>query len=266
MGMFSGKKGVIMGVANHLSIASGVAQFLKEEGAELAFSHLPDVDERGKMEQRVRKVTDPLGYKIVIPCDVTSDDSITNFFAKIGKEWGKIDFLVHSIAFASVDDIRKPTLMASREGFKQAMDISCYSLIAVSRAASELMTDGGSIVTMSYYGGERVVPGYNMMGVCKSALEMAMRYVAFDLGSKNIRVNAVSAGPIKTLAASAVGDFSKMLGFYAKGSPLGKNVNQNDVAKSTAYLLSDLSTGVTGEVLHVDSGYHVMGIPAGQLD
>ncbi len=260
--MFKGKKGVIMGVANHLSIAAGVAQYLHEQGADLAFSHLPD----GKMEQRVRKVTDPLGYEIVLPCDVSKDESVTEFFAKIKQAWGKIDFLVHSIAFATVDDIRCPTLQASREGFKQAMDISCYSLIATSRAASELMTDGGSIVTMSYYGGERVVPGYNMMGVCKSALEMTMKYVAYDLGQKNIRVNAISAGPIKTLAASAVGDFSKMLGFYAKGSPLGRNVTQTDVAKSTAFLLSDMSAGTTGEVLHVDGGYHVMGIPVGALD
>lgn len=260
--MFKGKKGVIMGVANHLSIAAGVAQFLHEQGADLAFSHLPD----GKMEQRVRKVTDPLGYEIVLPCDVSKDESVTEFFGKIKQTWGQIDFLVHSIAFATVDDIRCPTLQASREGFKQAMDISCYSLIATSRAASELMTDGGSIVTMSYYGGERVVPGYNMMGVCKSALEMTMKYIAYDLGQKNIRVNAVSAGPIKTLAASAVGDFSKMLGFYAKGSPLGRNVTQTDVAKSTAFLLSDMSAGTTGEVLHVDGGYHVMGIPVGSLD
>ena len=166
--MFKGKKGVIMGVANHLSIASGVAQFLHEQGAELAFSHLPDADERGKMEARVRKVTDPLGAKIVLPCDVGSDDSIATFFQNIQKNMGIIDFLVHSIAFASVEDIRRPTLLASREGFKQAMDISCYSLIATSRAASELMTDGGFFVTKRYFLGGREVAGYKFGGVCST--------------------------------------------------------------------------------------------------
>ena len=261
MGLFAGKKGIIMGVVNEFSIATGVAQVLQAEGATLGFSHLPDKDGRDRMQKRVMRVAEPLGVRFMKPCDVTKDQDIDDFFAAVKAEFGAIDFLVHSIAFAPLEDLRCATVDCSREGFKTAMDISVYSFIATARAAARLMPDGGSMVTLSYFGGEKVVGGYNMMGVCKAALEMATRYLAFDLGPKNIRVNAISAGPIKTLAASAVGDFSQMLGLYAAVAPMGRNVSPAEVGKTSAYLLSGLASATTGEVLHVDGGYHMMGSP-----
>ncbi len=259
MGLFSGKRGIIMGIANEFSIASGVAEFLKKEGAEIGFSHLPDKEDGpAKMLRRVMRVAEPLDVKFVKPCDVTSDKDIARFFEEVGKEYGKIDFLVHSIAFAPVEDIRCATIDASREGFKIAMDISVYSFIAVAREAAKLMGPGGSMVTMTYYGGERVVSGYNLMGVCKSALDSATKYLAYDLGAKGIRVNAVSAGPVKTLAASAVGDFSQMLNLYETTSPMKRNITAEEVGRSTGFLLSDLASATTGEILHVDCGFHVM--------
>lgn len=263
--LFAGKKGVIMGVANEHSLASGAAKFLSEQGAELAFSHLPDKDGRDRMEKRVRRVTDTLNTKLLLPCDVTSNDDIAAFFNKVGDAFGSIDFFVHSIAFAPLDDIRCPTVAASRQGFLDAMDISVYSFIATARAASELMTNGGSMVTMTYFGAEKVLAGYNMMGVCKAALEASVRYLANDLGPKNIRVNALSAGPVKTLAASAVGDFSTMLQMNAAIAPLGRNVTNSDVGKSTGMLLSDMAASITGETLHVDCGYNIMGSPGHAL-
>lgn len=257
--LFAGKKGVIMGVANHYSIASHVAQFLHAQGAEIAYSHLPDREGNGRMEARVRKVTDPLSPKLLAPCDVNNDEDIARFFSRVKEVMGDIDFFVHSIAFAPTDDLRLPTVGVSRNGFKVAMDTSVYSFIATANAASKLMPNGGSIATMTYYGGEKVLPGYNLMGVCKAALEASVKYLAYDLGPKQIRVNAVSAGPIKTLASSAVGDFGELLKFYAGVAPLKRNVSQEDVAKATGYLLSDLATGTTGEVLHVDCGYNVLG-------
>lgn len=261
MGLFSGKRGIVMGVVNEYSIATGIAKFLHNEGAKLGFSHLPDKDERGRMAKRVQKVAEPLGVSFLRPCDVQHDQDITQFFDEVKKEFGTIDFLVHSIAFAPLEDIRCATLDASREGFKMAMDISVYSWIAVAREAAKLMPDGGSMVTLSYFGGEKVVGGYNMMGVCKSALDMATKYMAYDLGPKNIRVNAVSAGPIKTLAASAVGDFSEMLGLNAAVAPMGRNVTTEEVGKAAGFLLSDLASATTGEVMHVDGGYNIMGSP-----
>jgi len=261
MGLFSGKKGVIMGVANDHSIAAAIAQHLDKEGAELAFNHLPDKDDRKKMERRVRKVTDSLNTKLIMPCDVASDEDIKNFFGAVREVFGTIDFFVHSIAFADVEDIRKPTVECSRAGFKLAMDISCYSMIATGREAAALMPNGGAMIGMSYYGGEKVVAGYNMMGVCKAALDSAIKYMAFDLGEKKIRVNGLSAGPLRTLAASAVGDFQGMLSLYASISPLGRNITPAEVAQSAAFLLSDMSTATTGEILHVDSGYSIMGNP-----
>jgi enoyl-[acyl-carrier protein] reductase I len=266
MGMFSGKKGIIMGVANEYSIAAGVARFLHQEGAKMGLNHLPDKEGRDRMAKRAQKVGEPLGITFIRPCDVTSDADIVSFFAEVKKEFGTIDFFVHSIAFAPLEDIRCATIDASREGFKVAMDISVYSFIATAREAAKLMPDGGSMVTMSYFGGERVVGGYNLMGVCKSALEMATRYLAFDLGPKRIRVNALSAGPIKTLASSAVGEFSDMMKLHAAVAPMGRNVDTDDVGKSTAYLLSDLSSSTTGEILHVDCGYHIMGSPGHALE
>jgi enoyl-[acyl-carrier protein] reductase I len=266
MGLFAGKKGVIMGVVNEYSIAAGIAKVLHAEGAKLGFSHLPDKDGRDRMAKRVQRVAEPLGVSFVRPCDVGHDSDIASFYAEVKKEFGTIDFMVHSIAFANIDDIRGPTLNCSRDGFKLAMDISCYSWIATAREASKLMNDGGSMVTMTYVGGERVVGGYNMMGLCKAALEMATQYLAFDLGPKNIRVNAVSAGPVKTLAASAVGDFSQMLGLNAAVAPIGRNITPEEVGKSCAYLLSDLSSATTGEILHVDCGYNIMGSPGHALE
>jgi enoyl-[acyl-carrier protein] reductase I len=261
MGLFAGKKGVIMGVANEYSIASGVAKFLHEHGATLGFSHLPDKEGRNRMEQRVRRVADPLNAAFVLPCDVANDDDIDRFFAEVKERFGAIDFFVHSIAFAPLEDIRCATVDASRQGFHVAMDISVYSFIATARRAAALMPHGGSMVTMSYFGGERVVDGYNLMGVCKAALESATTYLANDLGPKNIRVNALSAGPIKTLASSAVGEFSDMLKLNAAIAPMGRNVSTEEVGKSAGYLLSDLASATTGEILHVDCGYNIMGSP-----
>ena len=198
---------------------------------------------------------------MIMPCDVAKDDDVKVFFDKVKDVFGTIDFLLHSIAFAPIEDIRCPTVQASRNGFHIAMDISVYSLIAVTRAAAELMADGGSVTTMTYFGGEKVVAGYNLMGVCKSALDCTVKYLAFDLGPKRIRVNAISAGPMKTLAASAVGDFDDMLNLHSSVSPLGRNVEPEELGKAAAYLLSDLSTAITGEIHHVDCGYSTMGGP-----
>ena len=259
MGMFTGKKGVILGVANDHSLAWHIAKFLHAEGAELGFNHLPDKGERNRNERRIRQLAEPIGAKLILPCDVTSDEDIQHFFNCAEEAFGNIDFVVHSIAFANVDDIRCATLDCSREGFKMAMDISCYSLIATTRAAARIMNDGGSVLALSYYGGEKVIPGYNMMGICKSALEMSIRYLAYDLGERSIRVNGISAGPVRTLAASAVGDFREMMSLYEAVSPLRRNVTGDEVGKSAGYLLGDMSSGTTGEILHVDCGYHAMG-------
>lgn len=255
--LFQGKVGVVMGVANQFSIATGVAQVLRAMGAELALSYLPDP--KGKMARRVRKVVDPWKPGYWAPCDVLSDASIADFFEGLAQTYAKVDFLVHSIAYAPLEDLKKSTLETSRQGFLDTMNVSVYSFIACLRAASEVMKDGGSVVTMSYYGGEKVIPGYNIMGVAKSALEAAVRYSAYDLGPRGIRVNAISSGPVKTLAASAVG-VSKIIQRYRGLSPLQKNISQQDVGLSAAYLLSDLARSTTGEVLHVDAGYHVMGL------
>jgi enoyl-[acyl-carrier protein] reductase I len=266
MGLFSGKKGVILGVANDHSLAWAAAQALHREGAELAFSHLPDKEGRNRNEMRLRKLTDPIAAKFVAPLDVQDDNQIKEFFGKVREVFGTIDFMLHSIAFGTVDDIQNPTIMCSREGFKLAMDISCYSLIPVTRAASELMPNGGSIATMTYFGGEKVIDGYNMMGICKAALDMTVKYLAYDLGPKKVRVNALSAGPVRTLAASAVGDFREMLSLYEAVSPMGRNITPTEVGNATMYLLSDLSTATTGEVHHVDCGYNIMGSPGRAVD
>lgn len=266
MGLFKGKKGVVMGIANEYSIATAVAKFLATEGAQLAFSHLPDKDGRDRMMKRVQRVAEPLGVSFLRPCDVNNDQDIQKFFDEVSKHFGSIDFFVHSIAFAPIDDIRCATIDASREGFRIALDTSCYSFIATAREAAKLMPDGGSMATMSYFGGEKVVPGYNLMGIAKAALEMTTRYLAFDLGPKNIRVNAVSAGPIKTLASSAVGDFSSMLKLYPAIAPLGRNVTSEEVGKVTGFLLSDLASSISGDVIHADGGFHIMGGPGHGLN
>ncbi len=263
MGLLKGKVGIIMGVANERSIATGIAEALSSQGAKLGFSFLPD--ERGKSEVRARKAIGHLNPQFLLPCNVNKDEEIEAFFAKAAENFPKIDFLVHSIAFASLEEIRKATLDVSREGFLTAMDASVYSFIATSRAAAPLMNESGSILTISYLGGEKVVIGYNLMGVAKAALESATQYLAYDLGERNIRVNAISAGPIKTLAASAVGDLNTTLHMTAALSPLKRNVSTADVGKAATYLLSDLSSGTTGEILHVDCGFNIMGAPTSNL-
>jgi enoyl-[acyl-carrier protein] reductase I len=258
MGLFSGKKGLIIGVANDFSIAWAITKKVQEEGAELGFTHLPG----DKMERRVRKLAEPLGAKLITSCDVQKDEDVARVFAEAKETYGSLDFVLHSVAFAPREDIECPFVESSRAGFKTAMDISVYSLACVSKYAAQVMPDGGSIVTMTYFGGERVVPGYNMMGVCKAALDAAVKYLAYDLGPRKIRVNAVSAGPVKTLAASAVGDFDKLAGLYDLVSPLERNIEREEVGAAGMFLLSDLAKGITGEIMHVDCGYNIMGSPA----
>ncbi len=252
MGILEGKKGLILGLANNKSIAWGVAQACHREGAELGFNYLGE-----QLEKRVRPLAEEVGSTLIEPMDVGDDAQIDAFFAKVEEKWGKLDFLVHSIAFANKDALRNPFSQATRDDFQLAMDISAYSFIACARRAAGLMQDGGSMVTMTYLGAERAVPGYGLMGVAKAALEASTRYLAHDLGQRGIRVNAVSAGPIRTLAASAVGDFKALMAKSARGSMLGHNVTQEEVGNTTAYLVSDLSSGVTGEVHYVDAGFHV---------
>lgn len=259
MGLLSGKTGVIMGIANQHSIASSCATLAHAEGASLGFNHLPDKDGKDRMEKRARSVVDPLDPFLVHPCDVSDDQQLQSFFDAVRARNSKIDFFIHSIAFAAADEIKGPTANASRAGFLQAMEISVYSFIATAKLAAELMTDGGSILTMTYFGGEKVVSGYNLMGVCKSALDSAVRYLAYDLGPRNIRVNGLSAGPIKTLAAVGIGNFNRMLDLNAKTAPMGRNVGANEVAQSAVYLISPWSSAVTGELHHVDCGYNIMG-------
>lgn len=255
-GLFmKGKRGLIMGVANERSIAWGMAKAVHAQGAELAFTYQGDA-----LEKRVRPLAEGIGSDIILPCDVTDESSIDSAFSELEKKWGKIDFVVHAIAFSDKNELDGMYLNTSRENFLKTMDISVYSFTAVAQRAVPLMNEGGSLVTLSYYGAERVMPHYNVMGVAKAALEASVRYLAADLGGKNIRVNAISAGPIKTLAASGIGDFRYILKWNELNSPLKRNVTLEDVGRSGLYLLSDLGSGVTGEVLHVDSGYHTVGM------
>ncbi len=253
--LMKGKKGLIMGVANERSIAWGIAQMCAQHGAELAFTFQGEA-----LEKRVRPLAASIGSELVVPCDVTNDEAIDATFAEIEKKWGKLDFVVHAIAFSDKKELDGLYLDTTRSNFALTMDISCYSFTSVAQRAVKLMKDGGSLVTLSYYGAERVMPHYNVMGVAKAALEASVRYLAADLGSRNIRVNAISAGPIKTLAASGIGDFSYILKWNALNAPLGRNVTQNEVGNSALFLLSDLGSGVTGELLHVDAGYHTVGM------
>ncbi|MDX8398454.1 MAG: enoyl-ACP reductase [Mariprofundaceae bacterium] len=252
MGILEGKKGLVLGLANDKSIAWGVAQACHREGAELGFNYLGD-----QLEKRVRPLAEKLDSRLIESLDVSDDAQLDAFFAKVKEQWGELDFMVHSIAFANKDALRNPFSTTSREDFRLALDISAYSFIACAQRAAPLMKAGGSMVTMTYLGAERAVPGYNVMGVAKAALEASTRYLAQDLGNQGIRVNAVSAGPIRTLAASAVGDFRKLMEKSARGSMLGRNVSQNEVGNTTAYLLSDMASGVSGEVHYVDAGFHV---------
>jgi len=256
-GLMSGKRGLIMGVANDKSIAWGIARMCHAQGAELAFTYQGDA-----LGKRVKPLAASIGSELVLPCDVTDSASIDATFAEIEAKWGKIDFLVHAIGFSDKNELRGRYIDTSAENFRITMDISVYSFTAVAQRAEKMMPDGGAMLTLTYYGAERVMPHYNVMGVAKAALEASVRYMAMDLGPKNIRVNALSAGPIKTLAASGIGDFRYILKWNELNSPLRRNVTTEDVGKAGMYLLSDLSSGVTGENHHVDSGYHVVGMKA----
>ena len=256
-GLMAGKRGLVMGVANNRSIAWGIAKAVREAGAEVALTYQGDA-----LKKRVEPLAAELGGIVAGHCDVTDAATIDAVFAEVERVWGKIDFLVHAIAFSDKDQLTGRYIDTTPDNFEKTMNISVYSLAAVARRAEPLMTDGGSILTLTYYGAEKVMPNYNVMGVAKAALEASVQYLAVDLGGKQIRVNAISAGPIKTLAASGIGDFRYILKWNEYNAPLKRTVSIEEVGDSGLYLLSDLSRGVTGEVLHVDSGYHVVGMKA----
>ena len=253
--LMAGKRGLIMGVANDRSLAWGIARSAAEHGAELAFTYQGEA-----LAKRVGPLAESLGSNVLLPCDVSDDVALDSVFSDIQNRWGGLDFVVHAIAFSDKEELKGRYVDTSAENFSQTMQISCYSFTAVCRRAASLMKNGGSLLTLSYYGAERVIPHYNVMGVAKAALEASVRYIAADLGGEGIRVNAISAGPIKTLAASGVGDFRYILKWNELNSPLQRNVTIEDVGGAALYLLSDLSSGVTGEIHHVDAGYHVVGM------
>ena len=255
--LLKGKRGLIMGVANDRSIAWGIAAKAHEAGAELAFTFQGDA-----LEKRVRPLAASVNSELVVSCDVTNDDDIDRLFSEIKQKWGKLDFIVHAIAYSDKAELKGDYYDTTRDNFSRTMDISVYSLTAITQRAQSVLNDGGSILTLTYYGAERVMPHYNVMGVAKAALEASVRYLAADLGERNIRVNSLSAGPVKTPAASGIGDFRYILKWNAYNSPLKRNVSLDDIGGSGVYLLSDLSSGVTGETHHVDCGYHVVGMKA----
>jgi len=255
--LMAGKRGLIMGVANDRSLAWGIASALSAQGAELAFTFQGEA-----LQKRVEPLAASIGSKIVLPCDVTDEPSMDKVFETLAAEWGKLDFIVHAIGFSNKEELKGKYVATTRKNFLLTLDISCYSFTAVAQRAAPLMTDGGSMITLTYYGAERVMPHYNVMGVAKAALEASVRYLAADLGAQNIRVNAISAGPVKTLAASGIGDFRYILKWNQYNSPLRRNTTLEDVGGAAVYLLSNLSSGVTGETHHVDSGYHVVGMKA----
>ncbi len=256
IGLMNGKKGVVFGVANDRSLAWHIAERLHAEGAELAFTHLPPP----KMERRVRLLAEPIGATCIVPCDVQDDEQIKRAFQDVNKQIGAIDFIVHSIAFATRHALSNPYHMTTREDFRIAMDISVFSLVALCHHGMRYMNPGGSVVTLTYLGGQKVVPGYNVMGVCKAALESSVRYLAAELGHENgIRVNAISSGPVQTLSAAGVDGFDKMLRHYPTKAPLRRNIRAEEVGKAGLYFLSDMSSGVTGEVHYVDAGYSTIG-------
>jgi enoyl-[acyl-carrier protein] reductase I len=254
-GLMAGKRGLIMGVANDRSLAWGIAKAVSEAGAELAFSYQGEA-----LVKRVRPLAESLGGDFLVEADVTSEASLDAVFAAIERRWGKLDFLVHAIAFSDKEELKGQYLNTSRDNFLRTLDISCFSFTDLCRRAVPLMREGGSLLTLTYAGAERVMPHYNVMGVAKAALEASVRYLAADLGGDNIRVNAISAGPVKTLASSAIGDFRYILKWNELNAPLQRNITIEDVGGAALYLLSGLSSGVTGEVHHVDSGYHVVGM------
>ncbi|MCG6882840.1 MAG: enoyl-ACP reductase FabI [Silicimonas sp.] len=253
--LMAGKRGLIMGLANDKSIAWGIAKALAQHGAELCFSYQGDA-----LLKRVTPLAEQLGSDFLVPCDVGDGDSIDALFSQISERWGKIDFVVHAIGFSDKNELRGRYVDTSRDNFKLSMDISVFSFTAVSRRAASMMPDGGSLLTLTYSGAERVMPHYNVMGVCKAALEASVKYIAEDLGRDGIRCNAISAGTIKTLAASGIGDFRYILKWNELNSPLRRNVTIEDVGGAALYLLSDLGAGTTGEIHHVDAGYNIIGM------
>jgi enoyl-[acyl-carrier protein] reductase I len=256
--LMSGKRGLIMGVANERSLAWGIASVCAAQGAELAFAHYKSES----MQKRVAPLAASVGAKLVLPCDVVDDASVDALFETLQKEWGSFDFLVHAIAYSDKNQLDGHYVNTTRDNFLHTMDASCYSFTSLARRAAPLMPNGGSLLTLSYLGAERVMPHYNVMGIAKAALEASVHYLAVDLGGKGIRVNAISAGPIKTLAASGIGDFRHILKWNEVNAPLKRNVSITEVGNSALYLLSDLGTGVTGETIHVDAGYHTVGMIA----
>jgi len=256
-GLMKGKRGLIMGVANNRSIAWGVADALHKAGAELAFTYQGDV-----FKKRVVPLVEPLKPAALIDCDVSNQGSIDGAFIELAKAWNSIDFVVHAIGFSDKDQLTGRYIDTTPDNFRMTMDISCYSFTAVAHRAEKMMPNGGALVTLTYYGSEKVMPHYNVMGVAKAALEASVRYLAEDLGKKQIRVNSISAGPIKTLAASGIGDFRYILKWNEYNSPLRRNVTIDEVGNSALYLLSDMGKAVTGECLHVDAGYHIVGMKA----
>jgi len=254
-GLLAGKRGLIMGVANERSIAWGIAKTAHEAGAELAFTYQGEA-----LERRVRPLADKVGSDLVTTCDVSDEASIDAAFQTIEAQWGRLDFLVHAIGFSDREELKGRYIETSRENFLNTMNISCYSFTAVAKRAEALMPEGGSLLTLTYYGAEKVIPHYNVMGVAKAALEASVRYLANDLGPKAIRVNGISAGPLKTLAASGVGDLRAMLDWNQANAPLRRNITQDEVGRGGLYLLSDLASGVTGEIHYVDAGYNIIGM------
>jgi len=255
--LMAGKKGLIMGVANDRSIAWGIAEAVSKHGAEIAFTYQGEA-----LKKRVMPLAESIGCKVVLPCDVTDSESLDAVFDTLRKSWGKLDFVVHAIAFSDKEQLKGRYVDTTADNFATTMLISCYSFTAVCQRAQTLMSEGGSLLTLTYFGAERVMPHYNVMGVAKAALEASVRYLADDLGRQGIRVNAMSAGPMKTLAASGIGDFRYILKWNQYNSPLRRNITLEDVGGAGIYLLSELSSGVTGEVHHVDSGFHVVGMLA----
>ncbi len=256
MGILEGKRAIVFGVANERSIAWAISRILHSEGAELAFTYAGEV-----LEKRVRPLAEGIGAKIILACDVTKDDEVEQVFRRLREAWGGLDILIHAVAYALKEDLTNPYIQTSRQGFHLALDVSSFSLVALSRHAAKLMEGrSGAILTLTYMGSEKVIPNYNVMGVAKAALEASVRYLAYDLGPRGIRINAISAGPIKTLAAAGIAGFKDMLHYSSERAPLKRNIDAEEVARTALYLLSDMASGVTGEVVHVDAGYNIMGM------
>lgn len=255
MALFSGKKAVVFGVANDHSLAWAIAQALQREGAELALTYVGE-----NIERRVRPLADSIGVRVVLPCDVTKDDDVAATFTTLASQWGRVDVVIHGVAFALREELKGRFVNTSRQGFHVALDVSAFSLVAIARHAEPLMRAGGALLTLTYVGAERVLPNYNVMGVAKAALEASVRYLAYDLGPQGIRVNAISAGPVRTLSSAGITGFKAMLHHHEERAPLRRNIVPEEVAKTAMYLCSDLSSGVTGEIVHVDAGYNVVGM------